>query len=84
MCLAKEKSELKQKVFEFVNMKRKLMQKIVSKIFVKQNQKLLLLYILEREVKRMLFTRSIITDSKFKVMVQELSLVPKKCFEKVI
>ena len=60
------------------------MQKIVSKIFVKQNQKLLLLYILEREVKRMLFTRSIITDSKFKVMVQELSLVPKKCFEKVI
>ena len=84
MCLAKEKGELKQKVFEFVNMKRKLMQKIVSKIFVKQNQKLLLLYILEREVKRMLFTRSIITDSKFKVMVQELSLVPKKCFEKVI
>jgi len=84
LCLAKEKGELKQKVFEFVNMKRKLMQIIVSKIFVKQNQKLLLLYILEREVKRMLFTRSIITDSKFKVMVQELSLVQKKCFEKVI
>ena len=84
MCLAKEKGELKQKVFEFVNMKRKLMQKIVSKIFVKQNQKLLLLYILEREVKRMLFTRSIITDSKFKVMVQELSLLTKKCFEKLI